>query len=188
MEQSGEALLAQLATDLTGSFAQLVLRFQHQLYAFALRQTGNPEEAEDIVQEAFLQAYITLENYPEHRIRQLQLSAWLYKLTLHVFYNRRRKIRLPEEPLVLSEESWLLEQEANWQEQPEVFLENAESVRELGELLMTLPERYRTAINCRYFAEMSYQEIADLLNQPVGTVKSNVFRGLRQLRLAMEAS
>lgn len=187
MERSGEELPALLATNLVESFAQLVLIFQHRLYAFALRQAGSPQEAEDIVQEAFLQAYVTLENYPEQRIRALKLSAWLYKITLYVYYNRRRKVRLLEEPLDLSEESMLLELEDNWQERPEVLFENAERSTELEALLMTLPDSYRVAITCYYFADMSYQEIAELLNQPPGTVKSNVYRGLRMLRLAIGA-
>lgn len=187
MERSGEELPALLATNLAGAFAQLVLIFQHRLYAFALRQAGSPQEAEDIVQEAFLQAYVTLENYPEQRIRALKLSAWLYKITLHVYYNRRRRVRLLEEPLDLSEESMMLELEDNWQERPEVLFENTERARELEALVVTLPEQYRVPINCYYFADLSYQEIADLLNQPVGTVKSNVYRGLRMLRLAMGA-
>ncbi len=185
MERSGEELPALLATHLVESFAQLVLTFQHQLYVFALRQCGSPQEAEDIVQEAFLHAYVTLENYPAQRIRELKLSAWLYKITLYVYYNRRRKVRLLEEPLDLSEESRQLELEDRWQERPEVLFENAELLKELEAWMVTLPDSYRLTINCYYFADMSYQEIADLLNQPLGTVKSNIYRGLRMLRLAM---
>src|SRR5690349_823199 len=131
MERAGEVLPELLAMNLAAFFEQLVHQFQHRLYAFALRQTKNAEEAEDIVQETFLQAYITLETYPQQRIRDLKLSAWLHKITLYIFYNRRRKGKLLEEPLDLSEESEVLEQEASWQEQPEVMIENAERLREL---------------------------------------------------------
>lgn len=187
MERSGEILPELLAMNVAASFEQLVRQFQHQLYVFALRQTKNAAEAEDIVQEAFLQAYVTLDTYSAQRIRALKLSAWLYKITLYVFYNRRRKGRVLEEPLDLSEESTLLAQEADWQGQPEVVFENTERLRELEALLGTLPERYQMAISCYYFAEMSYQEIANLLNQPVGTVKTHVFRGLQLLRQALQA-
>jgi RNA polymerase sigma-70 factor (ECF subfamily) len=54
--------------------------------------------------------------------------------------------------------------------------------RELEDLIATLPDRYRVAVNPRYFEELSYQEIAELLNQPAGTVKSNVHRGVELLR------
>lgn len=187
MERSGDELLERLSIDLTGHFQQLVLDYQNWVYAFALRQTGNPVEAEDIMQETFLQVYVTLENYPEQRIRTLKLRPWLSKIALHVYYNRLRKKRVQEEPLDLSDGSKLLEIEDNQQESPEAFLESAERTRELGALLLKLPEQYRIALNCYYFADLSYQEIADLLNQPLGTVKSNIHRGLRLLRMELYA-
>jgi RNA polymerase sigma-70 factor, ECF subfamily len=181
MEPRGEQLsdVAELlATDLDRYFQQLVLSSQQRLYAFALRQTGNSQDAEDIVQEAFIRAYHALADYPPERIRLMKLRPWLYKITLHIFYRHRSSSRLPCVPLDLSEESALLQIEDDWSEQPEKILENREDLREMEALLSQLPQQYRVAVGCYYFEELSYREIAELLNQPVGTVKSNVHRGM----------
>src|SRR2546427_3027532 len=189
MEPRAEQLsdvLELLATDLDRYFQQLVLSSQQRLYAFALRQTGNLEDAEDIVQEAFIRAYHALADYPPERIRMMKLQPWLYKITLHIFYRHKSSSRLQCIPLDLSEESALLEIEDDWSEQPEKILENREDLLEMEALLSQLPQQYRVAVSCYYFEELSYREIAELLKQPVGTVKSNVHRGMLLLRKKVE--
>jgi RNA polymerase sigma-70 factor (ECF subfamily) len=191
MEQSGEQssdLLDLLATDLNRYFQQLVLSSQQRLYAFALRQAGSPQDAEDIVQEAFIRAYHALADYPAERIRAMKLMPWLYKITLHVFYRHRSGAsRLQCMPLDTSEESAFLEIADDEREQPEQALEEREEMRELEAMISHLPEQYRVTISCYYFAELSYREIADLLHQPIGTVKSNVHRATLLLRKSAEA-
>jgi RNA polymerase sigma-70 factor (ECF subfamily) len=167
-----------LATNLNRHFPQLVLQTQQRLYAFVLRQTGSPQDAEDIVQEAFLRAYHALADYPPERIRQMKLQPWLYKITVHLFYRHRSSAPPPCLPLDLSQESALLELEDDEREQPERVVESREDLRELEALLAGLPEPYRGAINCYYFEDLSYREIAELFHQPIGTVKSNVHRGM----------
>ena len=185
MTRENVDLPALLATDLDGYFGQLVLDYQQRLYIFALHQTGSAQDAEDIVQEALLRAYYALGDYPVERVRTLKLQPWLYKIALHVYYNRSRQLKLPVVPLNVLEDGSLLDIEDDWHGQPEVAFEDAERVRELESLLATLPEQYRTAVSLYYFEELSYREIADLLNQPMGTVKSNLHRGVRLLREAL---
>ena len=179
-------VLELLATDLDRYFYRLVLHAQQRLFAFAVRHTGNPQDAEDIVQEAFIRAYHALANYPAERVRTLKVQAWLCKITLHIFY-RHRSSQPQDLPLDLLEESTLLELEDDEREQPERVLENKEDVRELEALLAQLPEQYRIAVSCYYFEELSYREIADLLNQPIGTIKTHVHRGMLLLRKTVAA-
>jgi RNA polymerase sigma-70 factor, ECF subfamily len=189
MEPSGEQssdILELLANDLDHNFQRLVSSFQQRLYAFALRQTGSPQDAEDIVQEAFMRAYHALADYPPERIRLMKLQPWLYKITLHIFYRHRSRNRLQSTPLDLSEESALLNVEDDGSAQPERALIDREEMREIETQLSRLPEQYRAAISCYYLGELSYREIADLLNQPLGTVKSHVYRGTLLLRKAVE--
>src|SRR5437867_4091396 len=124
-----------LATDLDRHFHHLVLSSQQRLYAFALRQTGSAQDAEDIVQEAFIRAYHALADYPPERIRMMKLQPWLYKITLNVFYRHRSNDRLQYMPLDLSEDSVLLEIEDDRNEQPEKLLEDREDLRELEALI-----------------------------------------------------
>jgi RNA polymerase sigma-70 factor (ECF subfamily) len=182
MEQNEDALLAKLVTDLRGHFTQLVLGYQTRLYAFAYRLCRSRQEAEDIVQEAFIGAYVALENYTPERIQTLKLQSWLYRITLNTYYHHTRKARLQLVPLIMDEEGSEQSFEDDEHEQPEALFEVKERRQELEALVMTLPERYRVALTCYFFEQLSYQEIAELLEQPLGTVKSNVSRGLRLLR------
>ncbi len=190
MEPSGEQLpdlLEQLATNLDRYFPQLVLSTQQQLYAFALRQTGSPQDAEDIVQETFIRAYHALKTYPAERIRFMKMQPWLYKITLHIFYRQSSvEARIQYTPLDTSEESAHCEIEDNEDEQPEKVLEDREDRRDLEVLISRLPDHYRNAVSCYYFAELSYREIAELLQLPIGTVKSNVHRGTQLLRKTVD--
>ncbi len=79
-----------LSADLEGSFERLMQAYQDRLYSFALRLSGNPQDAEEIVQDAFVRAYRALQGYPAGRIQALALRPWLYQISLNVFRNRVR--------------------------------------------------------------------------------------------------
>ena len=185
MDQDEEDLLSLLATDLDHHFGQLVILYQQRLLSFALRLVGSPQDAQDISQETFLRAYHALKSYPVLRVRALRLQQWLYTITLNIFRNRQRKPEHQSIPLDASEGSPQLEiedpssgpeEEAYWHE-----------IRcELEMQLASLTEPYRVAVTLYYFEDLSYSEIAELLNQPIGTVKAHVHRALRQLHKALD--
>ena len=186
MDQNDADLLSLLATDLDRDFRQLVLYYQQRLYSFALRLAGSPHDAEDIVQEAFLRAYHAFKSYPTLKVRALRLRPWLYAITLNIFRDRKRKPEHPSISLDTSEDSPMLDiedqslgpdEEAYWHEWRD----------ELERHVATLPERYRVAVTLYYFEDLSYVEIAELLNQPVGTVKANVHRAIRSLHKILES-
>src|SRR5919199_1366977 len=88
----GERVLADdLAADLATHFPRLVRAYQDRLFAFALRLAGNPLDAEECLQDAFVRAYRALERYPSEQIGALQIQAWLYRITLNVVRNRARR-------------------------------------------------------------------------------------------------
>jgi RNA polymerase sigma-70 factor (ECF subfamily) len=183
-----QTLLACLAQNLDHYFLEMAKSYQDRLYAFAFHLSGSVQDAEDIVQEALLGAYITLSHYPVERIHTLKLRPWLYKLTLNVFRNSRRRSRLLAIPLDLSEESQMLDLPDLAGDDPELFFENMESQQEMIKLIHALPEQYRIVITCYYYEELSYQEIAELLDQPSGTVKSRLHRGLKLLKQTMQTT
>jgi RNA polymerase sigma-70 factor (ECF subfamily) len=181
-----QELLGLLANNLHQQFQQLVLCYQQRLYSFAQRLTGSWQNAEDIVQETFVSAYVSLENYPAERIRTLKLQAWLYRVTFNVYTHSIRGSQLQAVPLDITGNNSVFEIADRTEEQPEMLFERLESQQELEQLLMQLPERYRVGITCYYFEHLSYQEIAELLDQPIGTVKSSIFRGIRLLRMLLQ--
>jgi len=172
-----------LSADLDGNFERLMLAFQDRLYGLALRLSGNAQDAEEIVQDAFVHAYQALGTYDAERVQGLALRPWLYRITLNVFRNRVRGRRVATVPLAgESDDLPELEPAGDPQDEPETALARSERRSELAELVARLPERYRAAVVLRHVEGLSYAEMADILGQPAGTVKANVHRGLRWLR------
>lgn len=181
-----DPLLALLAGDLPLRYALVVDRYQREIYTFALRLIGDAHDAEDLAQEAFISAYVSLENYSPERIRNLKLRPWLYRITLNVWRHSRRGARLRLVPLETSiddgADTGAQELANDPEDRPEAHFELGERRQELETLVARLPERYRIPITCYYLEDLSYQEVADLLEQPVGTVKSTIHRGVRLIR------
>lgn len=187
MRLEDEALLALLAENLDHHYGWLMSAYWYPLHIFILRRTGNVQDADDIVQEAFIRAYYALKRYAPQHIRELKVRPWLYKIVWNLYCNFAGRAKFPPSvSLDLSEDSAFVEPEEDWREQPEMILEAAERRHELEVLLGTLPSHYRDVVSMCYLEDLSYQEIADILNVPVGTVRVNAHRGLRLLRKTLE--
>jgi RNA polymerase sigma-70 factor (ECF subfamily) len=152
-------------------FRRLVETHQRMVYSLALRVTGESGVAEEVAQDAFLALFRSGERLEsEDHIR-----FWLRRVTVHRATDAiRRRSRQPES----AAEEWMEEQHG--EENTEAL--NAAVIALLEELLRALPEAMRVAIVLRYQEEMSPPEIAELLGQPIATVKSNLQRGLQLLR------
>jgi RNA polymerase sigma-70 factor (ECF subfamily) len=178
-------LAGRLASDLDSHFEELVRVFQDRLYGFTLRLTANPQDAEESTQDCFVRAYRALERYPDDRVATLRLKPWLYQIAKNVVRNRVRRGTLAQVeldgPLVDT-----LPAETR-DDQPERATLARETRSQLSVALRNLPERYATAVVLRHVQGLSYAEAAEILDQPVGTAKSDVHRGLRLLRQALES-
>jgi RNA polymerase sigma-70 factor (ECF subfamily) len=168
-----------LAEDLEGSFERVVVMYQDRLYAFALRLMGNSHDAEEAVTDAFVRAYEAMRSYPMKRIRGLALRQWLYQITLNIVRNQRRRRRLKAVSIDQIEGGPELE---DHREKPDTALERAELRERLTRSIDRLPLRERAPVVLRHVQGLGYGEIGQLLDQPTGTVKANVHRGVRRLR------
>lgn len=184
MSDDESGLCERLARDLDAHFERVVLTYQDRLYLFALRFIGQPGDAEEVVQDAFVRAYRALASYPPERVRAMALRPWLFRIVVNLARNRVRRMRAWRE--TSSDEAGTIEPAADERDGPQAMAERAEWARDLSRLLAGLPPRYRAAVILRHVNELDYAEIATLLDRPVGTVKSDVHRGLRLLRLAWE--
>jgi RNA polymerase sigma-70 factor, ECF subfamily len=186
MDTSNEVNLEQFAADVDLYHEHLVNLYWQPLKAFILSRTGSLQDAEDIVQEAFIRAYLALDHYTLEQIQTLKARPWLYKITWNVFCNHVKRSKLSSQVYLESlEENSLLEQEHPSDEHPEQAFEQVERRQELETLVATLPHHYRVPVTMYYFEDLRYREIAEILQQPVGTVKVYVHRGIQLLRKAL---
>jgi RNA polymerase sigma-70 factor (ECF subfamily) len=164
-------------------FEEQALPFMDQLYAAAMRLTRNPADAADLVQETFVKAFQAFGQFQQGT----NLKAWLYRIQTNTFINNYRKNqRNPYQGTIDDLEDWQLGSAESATATSGRSAE-AEAIDHLPDsavkdALQAIPEDFRMAV---YFADVegfSYQEIADIMKTPVGTVMSRLHRGRRMLR------
>ncbi|TMC48864.1 MAG: sigma-70 family RNA polymerase sigma factor [Chloroflexi bacterium] len=157
------------------AFSDLVVRYQDELYTMALRLLGRPADAADVVQETFLRAYVRLPG-----LRSGSVRAWLYRVAINASHDMRRRAgRRPEQPLEDAEGKVVdLPDRAIG---PEASAELREQLEAARRALLALPADYRTAVVLRDVNELSYEEMAEALRVPLGTVKSRLSRARTML-------
>lgn len=155
-------------------FEPLVRRHQDALFAFALSLCGDRTEAEEVAQEAFIRAWRAYGGYSAERRGELKERPWLHRIALNVFRNR---LRGRKETLELFEET----SPAPAAQQPEVISLRNDARAHLRRHLLALPRPYREAVVLRHVQGLGFEEAAQVLGVPVGTVKSNCHRALRRL-------
>jgi RNA polymerase sigma-70 factor (ECF subfamily) len=173
-------LIKQAKNGDTEAFAALVGLHERFVYNLALRTLGNPDEAADVAQEAFVRAWIALGEFRE----QAQLRTWLYRIVLNLCLNRVPRLRRELQNLT-HEELIDIPETASAATNPIASLEENELRGFLHREIDKLPEQYRLLVSLRYQHELSYDEIASLVGLPVGTVKTGLFRAKARLREAL---
>ena len=153
---------------------------QHQQFAFnlALRALGDPQEAEDAAQDAFVRAWLALPNFRA----QAQFRTWLYRIVTNVCYNRLPRLRRDMAAIGDDHTEDIADEEAV---EPGQDVEFRQRRSYLHQQIDSLPESYKILVTLRYHQEMSYEEIASVLSLPMGTVKTGLFRAKAQLRKAL---
>ena len=151
------------------AFGGLVMLHQAGVYNVAFRMLGECREAEDAAQEAFLRAYRSIRTLDPQR----PPGPWLKKITVNVCLNwleRRGTLAYVDETAIPGHEPG-----------PEVQVIERELDRQVCTALLSLPPRYRAAIELRHFQELSYTEMAETLNLPLSDIKSDLFRARKLL-------
>ena len=164
------------------AFAALVTEHQRYVYNLALRVLKNEEEALDLAQETFVRAWTALPNFRG----QSQFRTWLYRIVTNLCYNRLPNLRRSLNELGDDIIAEIPDTETTF-DNPARGLESRELRSYLHQAIEQLDENYRLLISLRYQNELSYEEIATMLNLPLGTVKTGLFRAKEQLRRALES-
>ncbi|WP_010529104.1 RNA polymerase sigma factor SigW [Lentibacillus jeotgali] len=163
------------------AFEDIVSFYQNKIYQHCYRMLGNKHEAEDISQETFIRAYVNIHSFDDKR----KFSTWLYRIATNLTIDRIRK-RKPDYYLDAEIKGTdgldMYSQLATDSLLPEEEVQGMELQDYINQKISALPPKYRSVIILRYLEEFSLQEISDILNIPLGTVKTRIHRGREALR------
>lgn len=169
--------------DARREFEEQAIPFMDQLYAAAMRMTRNPADAADLVQETFVKAFGSWSSFTQGT----NLKAWLYRILTNTYINiYRKKQREPYQGTIDELEDWQLggaeSTTATLGRSAEAEAIDRMPASVVKDALQQVPEDFRLAV---YFADVegfAYQEIAEIMKTPIGTVMSRLHRGRRMLR------
>jgi RNA polymerase sigma-70 factor (ECF subfamily) len=157
------------------AYESLLNKYRNLVFSIMLKMVRNKQEAEDLTQEAFMKAFSSLATFND----EFAFSTWLMKIASNncIDFLRKRKLRTYSihEPVQYKDEKIEIDI-PDHDPTPEKTLIQSERNRMIEETIKALPERYRYVIILRHKEEKSYEEIAEIMNLPLGTVKAQIFR------------
>lgn len=165
----------------TVAFNRLVLKWQGKIYNLTLRMLGNPEEAAEATQETFLRAF---KNIRRFRL-DAQFSTWLYRIASNECLSqlRRPSSRRHHDSLDgRDEEAATLHEQLQSGDDQEEELYRSERQHRVRVALSALPREQRLAVELKFFQEQTFEEMGEILDTPVSTVKSRFYKGLQGLK------
>jgi RNA polymerase sigma-70 factor (ECF subfamily) len=169
-----ERLSRKLAKDLDGSFPELVRAFEDGIYSGTRRLAG--DAAEDVTQETFLRAYRALSRMTPSQIGRLRLKGWMWTIALNLCRNRARSAK--RKPTVRLSPEWAPPSPGHE--------DDAVAAATWDRRLAGLSTAQRTAVVLKHVVGLSYPEMSEVMDRPVGTLKADVARGLDRLRSMIE--
>ena len=184
-EQAGVGLSVMTSADSARSqlFEEQAMEHIDKLYAHAMRKTGNSADANDLVQETYLKAFAAFDQFQQGT----NIKAWLHRILENTYINQYRKLQNQPYYSPLEElEDWQLG-DAESRTATSSRSAEAEAIDHLPasaikDALQALPEDFRAAVYLVDVEGYSYQEVADIMDTPTGTVMSRLHRGRKLLR------
>lgn len=177
-----QQLVARVQKGDSRAFDMLVLKYQHRIFSLISRYVRDADEVQDVAQEAFIKAYKALPNFRG----ESAFYTWLYRIAINTAKNYlvSRSRRPPGKDVEL-EDAQYYESGGSLRdvESPENVLFGEELKAVVDGAIGALPEDLRTAITLREFDGLSYEDIADIMDCPVGTVRSRIFRARESIEV-----
>ncbi|RLD12768.1 RNA polymerase subunit sigma-24 [candidate division KSB1 bacterium] len=167
------------------AYDALMEQYHDAVFNIVYRMVRNKQEAEDLTQETFIKAYNSINSFNE----EYAFSTWLFKIATNhcIDFFRKRKLKTysMDEPMQYKEDE-IKHEYASTDPTKEHEMIDSEKSRIIREAINKLPEKYRIAIVLRHHEEKSYDEIAQILNLPLGTVKARIFRAREMLKKSLK--
>ena len=180
MKQNDSELINRAKSGDSKAYEGLLKKYRNSVYNLVYRMVRDAEEAEDLTQEAFIKAFNSLASFNE----EYAFSTWLYKIATNncIDFFRKRKLQTYSlDKPIQYKDSEIQHEIPDPDLNPEKSIMARERSRTIQEAIKTLPEKYYTARILRHNGEKSYEEIAEILNLPLGTVKARIFRAREML-------
>jgi RNA polymerase sigma-70 factor, ECF subfamily len=179
-------LVARILEGDRDRFADLVRRYEKRLVNYIYRITHRYEEAHDLAQEIFVKVYLALDRYDP----KYQFSTWLFRIAQNSSIDALRKKSIVEVPLTRPTDDEPRGKEREFADggvSPYRALKNKQLRAAIARAVGELPADYRELIQLRHFAELSYEEIAEIKRLPLGTVKNKLFRARNLLKESLDS-
>jgi RNA polymerase sigma-70 factor, ECF subfamily len=163
------------------AFGEIVELYKDKVFQLSYRMLGNRHEAEDIAQEAFIRAFININSFNI----DLKFSTWLFRIATNLCIDRIRKKKPDyylDAEVAGTDGLTMYSQIPSKTDMPEKEVESLELEETIQREILKLPEKYRSVIVLKYIEDLSLIEISEILNLPIGTVKTRIHRGREALR------
>jgi RNA polymerase sigma-70 factor (ECF subfamily) len=167
------------------AFSEIIGRYKGKLYNYILRMTGDADDAEDLTQEVFIRMYSSLDSFR----KQSSLNTWLFRIASNICidaYRRNKKHKAIayslDEPIFGDDSSEGAHEAPDVSYEPHRIFMKIETAGQIEKALMRLPEKLREVVLLFDVEGVPYEEIAQIVDCPLGTVKSRLFNGRAQLR------
>ncbi len=178
MNDDDATLITQTLAGDRSAFGGLVRRYQDRLFRSLVHVTGDPVEAEDVLQEAFVQAFVKLDSFQSRS----RFYSWLYRIAWNLWVSRNRRQR----PKAASELIASGGGPAGDQDGPQRLAQREEEVQLVRQAIARLNDSYRAVLVLRDIDGCDYETISQTLDLPIGTVRSRLHRARLQLRDALQ--
>jgi RNA polymerase sigma-70 factor (ECF subfamily) len=174
-----------IATCLGGrrdAFGELVSRYQARLYNAAIRLVDNPEDAADVVQDAFLNAYQSLHSFKG----DAEFFTWLYRIAFNAAISLKRKKRAAVSLDAVGSDGGIDPDDPSEYIKPGAALERSEEEAQLQGAMIRLSYEHREVLVLKDIEGLKYEDIAEILGVPIGTIRSRLHRARLELRDLLE--
>jgi RNA polymerase sigma-70 factor, ECF subfamily len=163
------------------AFGELVRRWERRIFALAYGMLGREEDARDATQETFLAAFRNLRGFRG----EAKVSSWLHRIAVNQCLTRQRRAKVRSESALAEEEDGAAQVAAPLEQSPVRVVEGRQRTAAVRRALNGLPVELRQIVVMKEFEELTFREIAEVLDLPLSTVKSRLYTGLKQLQMRL---
>jgi RNA polymerase sigma-70 factor (ECF subfamily) len=163
------------------AFGELVRRWERRIFALAYGMLGREEDARDATQETFLAAFRNLRRFRG----EAKVSSWLHRIAVNQCLTRQRRAKVRSESALAEEEDGAAQVAAPLEQSPVRVVEGRQRTAAVRRALNGLPVELRQIVVMKEFEELTFREIAEVLDLPLSTVKSRLYTGLKQLQMRL---